>query len=182
MPDTMTITEALAELKTLAKRLEKKRQGIAPYLFRQEGLKDPIKDEGGSVGFVTRERQAIGDLERRVVNIRTAIQLVNLTTPMTVLVMTQTIQEWLNWRKEVAPIRQQFLAGLMQSVLQARKMAQQKGFNVKPADTEKPEPMDILVNLDEQELMRDIETLETILGTLDGQLSLKNATVMITVA
>ena len=31
---TITITEALAELKTLQKRIEKKRQAVGPYLLR----------------------------------------------------------------------------------------------------------------------------------------------------
>lgn len=40
-------------------------------------------------------------------------------------------------------------------------------------------PTDIVVNVDEQQLAKDIERLEETLGTLDGVLSLKNATVML---
>lgn len=40
---------------------------------------------------------------------------------------------------------------------------------------------DIRVNVSENDLAKDLEQMETILGTLDGQLSLKNATVVIEV-
>ena len=69
-----TITEALAELKTLGKRIEKKRESVAMFLTRQDGLKDPLEKDGGSVEFIKRERQAVKDLEQHHVNIRLAIQ------------------------------------------------------------------------------------------------------------
>ena len=37
----------------------------------------------------------------------------------------------------------------------------------------------LIVNVNERELAEKIENLENILGTLDGQLSRKNATIMI---
>jgi hypothetical protein len=40
---------------------------------------------------------------------------------------------------------------------------------------------DIVVNVDEQKLAEDSERMEEVLGTLDGLLSLKNATVTIEV-
>lgn len=40
----MTITEALAEIKTIGKRLEKKRAAIAGNLARDSRLKDPFED------------------------------------------------------------------------------------------------------------------------------------------
>lgn len=43
----MLITEALAELKTLNKRVEKKKEYVKAYLYRQEGLKDPLEKDGG---------------------------------------------------------------------------------------------------------------------------------------
>ena len=52
----LTITEALAEIKTLAKRIEKKRQNIGQFLVRQEGVRDPLEREGGSVAFVQTEQ------------------------------------------------------------------------------------------------------------------------------
>lgn len=177
----MTITEGLAELKTLQKRIEKKREYVGGYIARQDGMKDPLEKDGGSAAMITRERQAIADLEGRRVAIRTAIQKVNQTTPITIAALTKTIAEWLTWRKEVAPGEQAFVTGLRQRVMQARTQAQQKGWGVVSATvtTADTKPTDVVINVDEAALAAEAEQLETILGTLDGQLSLKNATVMI---
>lgn len=179
----MTITEALAELKTIQKRLEKKREFVGSYLAQHHGIKDPLEKDGGSVEVVRRERQAISDLELRIVAIRTSIQKVNQQTPITVEGITRTIAEWLTWRKEVASGAQAFIEKMRRSILQARTQAQQKGYAVVSATVAMgaSDPMDVVVNVDEGELAKQAEQLETILGTLDGQLSLKNATVLIDV-
>jgi hypothetical protein len=175
----LTITEGLAELKTIQKRLEKKRQFIGQYLGRQEALKDPFEKDGGAVEVLKRERQAMADLETRHVAIRTSIQKVNQTTLIVVSDVTKTIAEWLTWRKEVAPDSQKFLGMLRQTILKTREQAQQKGLHVAGPGTQATQPTDVIIHLDEQELAQEAERLETILGTLDGQLSLKNATVLI---
>ena len=54
----LTITEALAEIKTIGKRLEKKREHVKGFLFRQDVFKDPFYSEGGSFSMIERERQA----------------------------------------------------------------------------------------------------------------------------
>lgn len=181
---TMTITEGLAELKTITARLKKKRESLMPYLWRQEGLKDPLEKEvvGGSVEFIKRERQAISDLEVRYVAIRTAIQTKNLATTLTVEGITKDIQSWLNWRKEVAIPHGQFIAAMIANIENVRKNAQAKGFTVFSATVEADKKqMDILVNVEEAALRAEIEQHEKILGTLDGQLSLKVATTTIDV-
>lgn len=177
----ITITEALADLKTMAKRIEKKREHIGMFLVRQDGVKDPLEKDGGSVAVIARERQAIGDLERRHVAIRTAIQAINRATPITIAETTKSIAEWLTWRKEVAPGVQKSIAQIRAVVQNARAQAQQKGWGVVPATGTAANPTDFLVNVDEAQLAKEAEQIETILGTLDGQLSLKNATVTIDV-
>lgn len=177
----ITITEALAELKTIGKRIEKKREYVAAFLARQDGIKDPLEKDGGSAEVIKRERQAIDDLTRRHVAIRTAIQAVNQSTPITIEGETKMIAEWLTWRKEIAPGVQSFVNKLRQMIQQARKEAQTKGWGVLTATETAKAPTDIVVNADESGLAKEAETLETILGTLDGLLSLKNATVTIDV-
>lgn len=180
----VTITEALAELKTLGKRIEKKREYIAQYLARQDGLKDPLLKDGGSVEVIVRERQAIRDMETRHVAIRTAIQRSNHATTITIVTVSKTVAEWLTWRKEIAPGAQAFVGKLRQGIVNARTQAQQKGWGIVSATVTTAEakaPTDILVNADEADLAAEAEQFETILGTLDGQLSLKNATVTIDV-
>lgn len=178
---TITITEALAELKTLDKRIQKKRDSIGQYLIRQEKFKDPLAAQGGSEGFVRAERQSSADLEENIIAIRSAIQKVNLETTVTIEGVTRTITDWLSWRRDVAPKQQTFLGRLRVTIEETRKKA--AGINAQLVGAgEAKNPDDVIVNLDEKKLSEETEKLETTLGYLDGQLSLKNATVTISVA
>lgn len=183
---SMTITEALAEIKTIGKRLEKKKQAVLSNIGRDSRLKDPLDD---SVAFVKQERQAIEDLEKRIVAIRSAIQRSNLATNCTVGDNTFTVQEWLNFRREVASNRQMFLAEINQAVKNIRDKVSREGGRVSFAaaaavatsgDGDK-KPIEILLHLDEKELLSQQEGLEKTLGDLDGKLSLLNATTVVEV-
>jgi hypothetical protein len=61
----ITITEALADVKTIDKRIEKKKYFVQSYLVRQERLKDPLEKDGGATKVIHQERQAIQDLQER---------------------------------------------------------------------------------------------------------------------
>src|SRR3954452_7996422 len=102
----ITITEALAELKTIDKRIEKKREFVLAYLLRQEMFKDPLEKDGGSVSAIRREMQAIGDLEERRITLRRAVQQANERNSVVVGKQVRTIADWLVWRREVAPAQQ----------------------------------------------------------------------------
>ena len=175
----LTITEALAEIKTIDKRITKKRENILPYLWRQEQLRDPHEKDGGSALFIQQELQSVGDLEQRKISLRRAIQDANDITFIETGGMALSISDWLTWRREVAPGKQQFLRQMSQQIHQARSQAQAKGFAVVGAGAVPSQPTDLLVNVSEQGLAADMENLETVLGTLDGLLSLKNATVFV---
>ena len=58
----LTITEALAEIKTVEKRIQKKREAILPFVFRQEMLRDPHEKDGGSAVVVAGGGHGRGDL------------------------------------------------------------------------------------------------------------------------
>lgn len=177
----VTLTEALAELKTLEKRIASKQEYVAGYLTRMDGLRDPLSSVGGSVAVIAKERQALKDLQNRYVAIRTAIQRVNQATPITILDQTKSISEWLSWKKDVAPTQQAFLTRIRTTVIGARATAARQGASVVEPGKEGAKPNDLVINLDEAELAKEHEELETVLGTLDGQLSLKNATVTVEV-
>lgn len=169
----MTITEGLADIKTITSRLTKKQEFVGQYAVRNEKLVDPLLKGGGSTAAIAAEMQAIADLESRLVNIRTGIHLVNLRTNLTVHGKTLTIMEWLTWRKEVAPARVRFLNNLRRGIdtFRTKNVVMKEGA-VEQATT---------VNLDEGALAREQENIEHILGDLDGQLSLLNATTLIEV-
>lgn len=177
----LTITEALAEIKTIDKRAEKKREFVNGFLFRQDGIKDPLEKDGGSAECIHRERQALRDLDNRVISLRRGIQQANEATAVTINTEGRTISDWLIWRRDVAPKRQQFLSKMRQSLNAVRDQARRQGANVLPqgATAASDRPQDIIVNVNEGELAAEIEALEDTLGQLDGVLSLKNATVQI---
>ena len=175
----VTITEALAELKTIDKRVQKKREFILSFLLRQEMMKDPLQADGGAVSAIKREQQSIGDLLERKVAIRRAIQTANAVMFVVIGNDKRTIADWLVWRRDVAPLKQQFFNELRGRIEATRQEAQRKGVQVVNGEAQKP--TDIIVNVNEQELAKQIEAMEETLGVLDGQLSLKNATMTIDV-
>lgn len=176
----MTITEALAELKTIEKRIEKKREFVLSYLIRQDVFRDPLDRDGGSATVINKELQAVRDLDERKVAIRRAIQRANMEATVTIGRQTRTIADWLVWRREVMPKLNQFLAALRLKIESARQEAARQASPATRGDAA-GKPNDIVVNINEQELAREIEGLEEVVGTLDGQLSLKNATLTIDV-
>lgn len=173
----ITITEALAELKTIGKRLEKKKQFVLDYLMRPEHVRDPLQNDGGSASSVARERQSITDLEERIVSIRRAIQIANEQNVITVG-RSRSIADWLVWRREIAPLHNQFMAQLRQKIDVQRNEIMRRGAGL-ASTTDAAKPGDVIVNISEQELAKEIEDIEYVLGTLDGQLSLRNATILV---
>lgn len=169
-----TITEALAELKTIDKRLSAKRDFIRNYMFRLDNLKDPFEKEGGSQDKVQAELQSISDLESRAVSLRRAIQSANEKTILNLHGSEMSIADWLVWRREVAPNQKMFAQELSRRLMQARET-----INRQQAGTSDTNKVQMVVNIDESRLNKDLEKIELILGDLDGQLSLKNATVMV---
>lgn len=175
-----TITEALAELKTIGKRIEKKQEFVLGYLARQEIQRDPLEKDGGSPQAIEREMQAIRDLGERQVVIRREIARVNADTSLTIGKATRTIGDWLVWRRECATLQKGVLERVNQKVQAFRRDALQKGLAV--TEPGKAGALtDVIINVNERRLSEDIEDFETVLGTLDGQLSLKNATTFIEV-
>jgi hypothetical protein len=176
----MTITEALAEIKTVQKRINKKQEFIQAYLLRQEQFKDPLEGDGGCRVVVGKERQAIADLEQRIVDLRLAINAANEETVLSVNGVEKSIAEWIVWRREVAPGAQNFLRKLNATIQSARQEAMRRGVTV-VQDEGAAGSEDVIVNVDESTLATEIEGMEEVLGILDGQLSLKNATTAISV-
>lgn len=175
----MLITEGLAELKTIVKRIAKKEEFIKAILFRSDGLKDPLEKDGGSAETVRKELQAVADLYQRIVDIRVAIQHTNQVTSLTIDGITKTIAQWLTWRKEVSSSEEFFVASVRKLLAQARIEAQKKGATVLTLGAVASAPTDLVVNISESDLAKRAEQLETIKGNLDGQLSVLNATVQI---
>lgn len=176
----LTITEALAEIKTIKARIQKKRENVMRYFARDSRMRDPLSDDGGSIEYVKRERQGIADLEERTVKIRSSIQAANLATTLTLGEKTRTLADWLNWRRDVSEGSKTFLAQMVGSLNSVRQQAQKQGISVSDKDSGSAVP-EIVVAVNEKQLAGEVEGIETLLGDLDGRLSLLNATTFIEV-
>lgn len=176
----ITITEALAELKLIKAKVEKKKQFIASFIGRQDAVKDPLEKQGGSVAALKAERQSITDLINRFVLIRSKIAEANAKAQLVLGTETKSIADWLVWRRDAAPMIKDVQQSMLHQINSLRNEGRKKGLNVVNAGDEKS-PNDIIVNIDEKELSEWQErTIET-LGVLDGKLSLHNATITIEV-
>lgn len=177
----ITITEGLAELKTLRKRIDKKRESLGPYLARAEAIRDPLEKQGGSAKHIEAEIQAVADLEANFLDIRLRIAAANDKTMIKVAGVEKSISAWLIWRREIAPHYRSWLQGMRSGIQQLRAKTQQRGGAMisSVAQIGDTKPDDIIVNVDEAKLDQQLEHIEEVLGTLDGQLSLKNATTQI---
>ena len=176
-----TITEALAELKRIKSKLDKKTQFILTYLGRQEGAKDPLEKQGGSSKAIAEELQAIGDLQERFVRIRSSIAAANSANTLTIGTTTRSVADWLVWRRDVSPLVKKLHKDLADKINQIRNGAKAQGWNVVKSNEAPQAPTDVIIEIDEKSLAEVSENTQEILDTLDGKLSLHNATIQVEV-
>lgn len=167
----ITITEALAEIKAIDNKVAKKSRTVLENCARSSKLADPFEKDGGQAKVVKQEMQSIEDLYIRKVALRRGIQKINNQVEVSVNNRTMTIGDWLAWRKDVAAIQLMNLENL------ANVVKQSKSSFVKNARGTEEAPETLIVNINEKALMQEIEDIHGMLDSLDGQLSLKNATV-----
>lgn len=173
----ITITEALAEIPTIDKRIQKKKEFVCNFLFRQSAVRDPHEKDGGSEDVLKRELQSITDLTQRKITIRLAITQANLSNHIVIEGQTKTIAEWLTWRREVAPTIDNLYQAMAQKFNEMRTVARQQGLNV--SDKDAGFSKDFVTHFSEKELAELRDVHEKTIGLLDGQLSLKNATILL---
>ena len=127
--------------------------------------------------MIRRELQGIADLEQRLIDIRSGIARSNAVTKITIGDTTRTVTDWLTWRREIAEGQRSRMNNMAGALRQLRAKAQQTNGKV---GENVDGPTDWVININERQLADQIEALETTLGSLDGQLSLRNATTTIT--
>jgi len=184
----LTVTEALAEIRTIKKRLPKLRESVGKFVVQIAQARDPHRDlDGGSAEYVRRERQRISDLERRYLELRLAIQRSNLSTEIGFLTSSgvgysSSVAEALLWKNDLVEGQKTFLAGLAKIVEFGRTKAKSGGGRTVAADqADEAGDADVLVHLDEAELLEEIDRVEEILGLIDGKVTLLNSTTTIEV-
>lgn len=171
-----TITEALAEVKLVKNKIEKKRGFVCANVGRQDGIKDPFAKEGGTAKLNAAEMQSIRDLGERLVLIRSRIFNANKMTNLEINGVTRSVADWLVWRREVAPMVKTFQQELTRGIAGVRKNALERGFTIAKTNEQATAPTDVIIEVDEAQLSKDAEALQELLDLLDGKLSLHNAT------
>lgn len=187
---TIPITTALGEIKTTKAQLEKARENVLTHLCRDSDRTDPMAKSGGSEQYIGQQLQKIGDLERKVVLLRTAVQQANLSNSLTVQGRTLNVAEWLVEKREIAKRQGEFHSLMAQRIAQRRRspMRETASFGRTRRrqswedDEDTPRTTkDVIVHLDEKKLAEDMEKHELVWGELDAALSLFNASTMVTV-
>ena len=178
----ITITEALAELKTLKKRIEKKTEYVQSNILRQGCVKDPLESAGGQVEVIQKELQAIADLEARFVAIRIAIARANLENDLEIAGEKRSISAWLAWRREIAAGQLTRLNQVFNIIDRGAVEAKKRGSRTVPLGEEgEAQRDDLVINVDIPEMRAESERLVEVMGALDGKLSLFNATIKLEV-
>lgn len=174
----MKIAEAMAEVKLAGKKIQTNFEFVMRNLGREEWRKDPFDKDGTTQAEeVKKAMQSTADLQTRIVALKNAINRVNQGLTLEVSGMRMTVAEWLIWRKEVLPIEKkmlQQLANQIANIGRGDQAAQVRRQFQGQAAVETPSSW--IVNVSDKWLVEQIQKLDTIEQTLDGQLSILCAT------
>lgn len=176
----MTITEALAEIKLINDKVNKKRGIVMDNLVRAKHIPDSLITKGGTPAVIASEVQSIIDLEARLSKIRCAIMAANLANTAECNGITDTLYGWLVWKREVARNRASFYEQIYSQT--KRKIDQAvTQVQVYKNDAGTPLVVEWETALPYMEYATKHNDVTETLNKLDGILSLKNATIMIEV-
>ena len=178
MMDKMTITEALSEINLIKKKIMAKQAKIQSAVIRAEHLPDSFTSEGGSEEMIRRESQGIYDLNYRLARIRAEISHANLTHKISIGEDVRSIHDWLIWKREIATGQIKFTRDIHESVRSHNKTAAERPQVYKDGE-DKPQLVKYKINVDYADWLQRETLLSEKLEKLDGQLSLKNATICI---
>lgn len=179
----ITITEALAEAnneKLIDRKVNSEIETVLNFLWRPQALADRLSEQGGEVKNVRQKMQSITDLLERKLTILTAVKRANSSNSIVLAGVERTIEEWLIWRQYIAPKRKQYLERLIRKIDEGRQTAMKQGGAIVEDKNSAFSP-NVIINVDEIALRDELTKIQETLDMLDGQLSLKNATITITV-
>ena len=176
----MTITEALSEINLIKKKLEHKKTAMQTLLIKADHVKDIYESEGGVTKHLQKEFQALSDLRRRFVSLRAAISEANLNHEITVGEKTLSIHDWLTWKREIAKEEQNHANYIVTTVNNYMTQSSKNPQCYDDAEGKK-HLVTFTPTVDLAEWVKKQERLNDLLENLDGQLSLKNATILVSI-
>lgn len=176
----LTITEALSEITLIKKKIEKKKGVILSNLVRPKHVKDPLESEGGSKKYIASEIQSMNDLMARHLKLKGSVASANIHNAITVNGRTQTIHDWLNWKRDLSATELKFNNDVHTQVKSQTDHLQRQP-QVYKDDKGETHLLEYEVNVEYGDFLKTSENVQEILEKLDGQLSLKNATIQLDV-
>ena len=147
-------------------------------LVTAKHIKDPFESTGGAIAHLKSEVQSSEDLNSRYIKIKGAIAQANINNLITVNGVTQSIHDWLIWKRDVAKTDISFTENVYKDVKQRMDAHQQKPLIFKN-EKDETQLVELVSNIDQAEWLKKAEILNETFEKLDGQLSLKNATIVI---
>jgi hypothetical protein len=177
---TMTITEALAELRLIPKVITSREAAIYANITRLSDKVDPMSAEGGQPVHIERMLQSIRDLNDYRMNIREAIEDSNATTEVTIAGHTHTVAWWLRWQREVEPEQKELFVSIQAKIDVARREMAMAMNRIASPDAQAKVPQ-VVTNIAEDKLRQMSEELLVIESELDGKLTLSNSVTTITI-
>lgn len=178
---TLRISEAMAEIKLAVKKISTSLDFVMRNLKREDYRKDPFEKEGSTQeAEVQAAIQSMRDNQLRIVSLKSAINQSNMTTTLTVEGVTQTVAEWLIWRRDVLPISKKILLALANGLADVTHSTPSPRRAYTTPTPIEPIP-NWVVNVSDRTVLNELQKLETIEERLDGALSVLNATTEIVV-
>lgn len=173
----MTITEALAEIKLIGKKLDSKGDTILKNLTRFEHMPDVL---GDSKSVLAQEMQSMSDLWARHIKIRSAISKANLTETIKINDDEMTISEWITWKREISAKELNMCTNIRNKLKMETDRAASNPQAYKDAD-QNNQFFKLICNLSYHQYVERSQYIQERLDKLDGLLSLKNATTIVEV-
>lgn len=174
----ITITEALSEINLLKKKIEDQDTTAWSMLVRAAHVPDLYEKHGGSESMIQKSWQSATDLRKRLVYLRSQISLANITNKITLNGDEMSIFDWLTWKREIYP-------NLLKSFEQQIKILKDSIAK----ESQRPEVwkdeqgntklVSYIRNADVKVLEDSHRKVVDTYGKLDGQLSLRNATIIV---
>lgn len=181
--ETMKITQALAEIKLAAKKIESSTGFVLKNVKRDDRLRDPFeKEKTTQEEMVKRELQSIEDNEKRIVALRTAINKANIENSITIEGITKTIAEWIIWRRDILPSIEDRLYKINKQLDTSLSYPGNVTEMLRRSAEQKPqEVINYVFNVSEKDLLEKTQFTQTVAEKLDGMLSLVNANIDISI-
>lgn len=179
--EKITITEALSEINLIGKKIKSKQEKITGALVRYEHMPDLYAAAGGSEKMITEETQSMRDLMTKLARIRSAVSQANITNKITINQRERSIHDWLTWKREISESEIEFAKKVHMTIKHNVDQIQKQPQLIKQENTTEPQLAKLKVNTDFAYWIKESEELCDVLEKLDGQLSLKNATIFVEV-